>query len=303
VVDRAAVAQTAPVATTVAAAPPGDSRRGLKMALRRFARRRVVLVGVVIVAAELLFALLVPFLTPYSPLKQDLFATLAPPSGAHPLGTDDLGRDILSRLGYGARISLAIGLTGSLAGRIPGAVLGLFVGYRGGWVDMLVMRFTDAVMAFPGIVLTLAIVAVLGQGTYNIIIAIAIAGWPHAARLIRGQVLQARELDYVMAIRTVGARERRILFRHILPNTVQPLLVSASFGVGGAITLESGLSFLGLGILPPTPTWGSMINVGFQYIEIAPWLVFAPAVMIFLAVLGFNLLGDGIREAFDPYLK
>jgi peptide/nickel transport system permease protein len=165
------------------------------------------------------------------------------------------------------------------------------------------MRVTDAVMAFPGIILTLTIVAVLGQGVFNLIIAIGVAGWPSYARLTRGQVLAVREYDYVLAARSMGAPPGRIMLKHILPNVVSPSIVAASLGVGFAIVAESGLSFLGLGVLPPTPTWGSMIQTGFQVLEIAPWLVMAPGMMIFLAVLGFNLLGDGLREALDPYLK
>lgn len=280
-----------------------EKRRGLRQALRRFTRRRVVLVGVVLVSFEFLFAIFGPLLIPYEPQKQDLFNTLAPPTGAHLLGTDDLGRDILSRLAHGSRISLAIGLSAVIAASVPGVLLGLLVGYRGGKLDSVVMRVTDAVMAFPGIVLTLTIVAVLGQGIFNLIIAIGVAGWPSYARLTRGQVLAVREYDYVLAARAMGAPPGRIMLKHILPNVVSPSIVAGSLGVGFAIVAESGLSFLGLGVLPPTPTWGSMIQTGFQVLEIAPWLVMAPGMMIFLAVLGFNLLGDGLREALDPYLK
>ncbi|HET8570036.1 MAG TPA: ABC transporter permease [Candidatus Limnocylindria bacterium] len=282
---------------------PVEKRRGLRQALRRFTRRRVVLIGVVLVAFELLFAIFGPLLIPYEPQRQDLFHTLAPPSPEHLLGTDDLGRDILSRLAHGSRISLTIGLSAVFAAGIPGVLLGLLVGYKGGTLDNVVMRVTDSVMAFPSIVLTLTIVAVLGQGIFNLIIAIGVAGWPNYARLTRGQVLAVREYDYVLAVRTVGATQTRIMLRHVLPNAINPAIVAMSLGVGFAIVAESGLSFLGLGVLPPTPTWGSMIQTGFQVLEIAPGLVMAPGVMIFLAVLGFNLLGDGLREALDPYLK
>ncbi len=292
-----------PRPTAAPSVRPFERWRGLRQALRRFTRRRVVLVGVGLVVFELLLAVFGPLLIPYEPQRQDLFHTLAPPSRDHLLGTDDLGRDVLSRLAHGSRISLTIGLTAVFAAGIPGVLLGLLVGYKGGTLDNVVMRFTDAVMAFPGIVLTLTIVAVLGQGIFNLIIAIGVAGWPNYARLTRGQVLAVREYDFVLAVRTVGASQSRIMLRHVLPNAINPAIVAMSLGVGFAIVAESGLSFLGLGVLPPTPTWGSMIQTGFQVLEIAPWLVMAPGVMIFLAVLGFNLLGDGLREALDPYLK
>jgi ABC-type dipeptide/oligopeptide/nickel transport system permease subunit len=228
---------------------------------------------------------------------------LGQPSSAHWLGTDELGRDILSRLLWGAATSLQVGLGAVLLACIPGVIVGVSVAYRGGWVDNSVMRVLDGLMAFPSLILALTIVAVLGSSLFNVILAIAITSFPHYARIARGQVLSVREDDYVLAVRCVGARDRRIVFKHILPNTISPVLVQASLGVGFAIVAEAGLSFLGVGIQPPTPSWGTMIQVGFQYLEVAPWLVMAPATMIFLAVLGFNLLGDGLREALDPHLR
>jgi peptide/nickel transport system permease protein len=228
---------------------------------------------------------------------------LAFPNAAHLLGTDELGRDILSRLLYGASISLQVGIGAVLIASIPGVALGMSVGYRGGALDNIVMRVLDGLMAFPSLILALTIVSVLGSSLFNVVLAIAVTSFPHYARLVRGQVLAVREFEYITAIRTVGARDTRIIFRHILPNVISPVLVQASLGVGFAITAEAGLSFLGLGVQPPTPTWGSMIQVGFQYLEIAPWLVMAPGTLIFMAVLGFNLFGDGIREALDPNLR
>jgi ABC-type dipeptide/oligopeptide/nickel transport system permease subunit len=182
-------------------------------------------------------------------------------------------------------------------------ILGTYVGYRRGLVDNVVMRILDGLMAFPALILALTIVAVLGSNILNVMLAIAVTSFPHYARLVRGQVLSVREYDYVLAVRSIGARDGRIIFRHIMPNVISPVLVQASLGVGFAIMAEAGLSFLGLGVQPPTPTWGSMIQVGFQYLETAPWLVMAPGTMIFMAVLGFNLLGDGLREALDPHLR
>ena len=250
-----------------------------------------------------LIAALGPFLAPYDPIKQDSFNPLAPPGGEHLLGTDFLGRDVLSRLLYGAGISLQVGVISVVLASVPGVVIGVVAAYRGGWVDDLINRLLDTLMAFPSLVLALTIVAVVGSGLLNLELAIAITSLPYYARLVRGQVLAVREFEYITAIRAVGARDTRIMFRHVLPNVISPALVQASLGVGFAITTEASLSFLGLGVQPPAPTWGSMIQTGFQYLGVAPWLVIAPAAMIFMAVLGFNLLGDGIREALDPHMR
>jgi len=279
------------------------TRSWLRGAASRFVARRLVIVGLVLVTVLVFLGLFGKFIAPYNPIKQDLQSVLAFPNGAHLLGTDELGRDILSRLLYGASISLQVGIGAVLIASIPGVALGMTVGYRGGAVDNIVMRVLDGLMAFPSLILALTIVSVLGSSLFNVVLAIAVTSFPHYARLVRGQVLAVREFEYITAIRTVGARDTRIIFRHILPNVISPVLVQASLGVGFAITAEAGLSFLGLGVQPPTPTWGSMIQVGFQYLEIAPWLVMAPGTLIFMAVLGFNLFGDGIREALDPNLR
>lgn len=243
------------------------------------------------------------FVAPYSPVAQNFSDVLIAPSARHWLGTDELGRDTLSRLLWGATISLQVGVSAVLAASVPGVIVGAIVGFRGGWLDNIIMRVLDGLMALPSLILALTIVSVLGASLVNVILAIAVTSFPHYARIVRGQVLTVREYDYVVAIRSVGAADGRIIFRHIMPNVISPVLVHGSLGVGVAIMAEAGLSFLGLGVQPPTPTWGSMIQVGFQYLELAPWLVLAPGTVIFMAVLGFNLLGDGLREALDPHLR
>jgi peptide/nickel transport system permease protein len=272
-------------------------------ALRRFAARRLVLIGVVLVAILTVMGVFGRVLAPYSPIAQDFSDVLASPSSRHWLGTDELGRDTWSRLLWGATISLQVGVSAVLMASIPGVVVGVIVGFRGGWLDNTVMRVLDGLMALPSLILALTIVTVLGASLVNVILAIAVTSFPHYARIVRGQVLTVREYDYVLAVRAVGAADARIMFRHVVPNVISPVLVQASLGVGVAIMAEAGLSFLGLGVQPPTPTWGSMIQVGFQYLELAPWLVMAPGTVIFMAVLGFNLLGDGLREALDPQLR
>jgi peptide/nickel transport system permease protein len=272
-------------------------------ALRRFVARRLVLLGVVLVGVLVCMGVFGRFLAPYSPIAQNFSEVLAPPSARHWLGTDELGRDTWSRLLWGAAISLQVGVAAVLMAAIPGVIVGVNVGFRGGWVDNVVMRVLDGFMALPSLILALTIVAVLGANLVNVTLAIAVTSFPHYARIVRGQVLSIRESDYVLAIRSVGAPDPRIIFRHVVPNVISPVLVHASLGVGVAIMAEAGLSFLGLGVQPPTPTWGSMIQVGFQYLELAPWLVMAPGIVIFMAVLGFNLLGDGLREALDPHLR
>ena len=288
--------------TELEATPATATARGWRLTLRTFARRRLAVVGAILVAIEVLLAVLAPVLAPYPPNTQNFRAVLQPPSAAHWLGTDDLGRDILSRLLHGARISLQVGILAVAIAVAVGVPLGLVVGYAGGRLDEVVMRVVDSLMSMPSLVLALTIAAVLGSGIQNAMIAIGVVSVPTYTRLMRGQVLSVKENDYVRAIFACGAATPRILFRHILPNAVQPIIVQASLGIGFAIITESSLSFIGLGAQPPTATWGSMVQVGFQYLETAPWFVMAPAVAIFLAVLGFNLLGDGLRDALDPRL-
>jgi ABC-type dipeptide/oligopeptide/nickel transport system permease subunit len=289
------------------AAPAGPAasarHRGLRRRLRGFTRRRLTVVGAVLVALEVLLAVLAPRLAPYPPNALDFASVLQPPSRAHWLGTDDLGRDILSRLLFGARISLGVGVVAVLLAIAVGVPLGLVVGYVGSRLDEVVMRIVDSLMSLPPLVLALTITAVLGAGIQNAMVAIAIVAAPTYTRLMRGQVLSVREHDYIRAIVACGAATPRILFRHVLPNSVQPIIVQGTLGVGFAIITESSLSFIGLGAQPPTATWGSMVQVGFQHLETSPWFVLAPAVVIFIAVLGFNVLGDGLRDALDPTLR
>jgi peptide/nickel transport system permease protein len=270
---------------------------------RRFARRHLAVLGAAIVALEVICAIGAPVISPYSPNAQDFVNVLQPPGWPHVLGTDDLGRDIFSRVLFGARFSLQVGVLSVALALVVGVPIGLFVGYVGGLVDDVLMRLVDSLMSMPSLVLALVIAAVLGSGLQSVLIAIAVVAVPTYARLMRGQVLSVKQNDYVLAVVASGAATPRILLRHILPNTISPIIVQASLGVGFAIITESSLSFIGLGAQPPTATWGSMVQVGFDYLESAPWFVLWPATTIFLAVLGFNLLGDGLRDALDPSFR
>ena len=284
----------------------GRSRQGrsnLIAGLRRLLRHHLTVVGMVLVLFSVGTALFAPLIAPYNPSQTDFLAVLQPPSANHLLGTDDLGRDILSRLVYGAQLSLQVSLASVAVAAVIGVPIGLIVGYVGGLLDTTVMRFMDSLMSLPSLVLALTIAAVLGSGLVNTTLAIAVVAIPSYARLMRGQVLSVQQNDYVLAARAIGAPTWLILLRYVLPNAMSPVIVLASLGVGFAIITESSLSFIGLGAQPPTPTWGSMVQTGFQYLEIAPWFVMAPAIMIFVAVLGFNLLGDGLRDALDPTMK
>jgi len=259
--------------------------------------------GALIVGLLLLVALLAPVFSPHPPDAINYRQILSPPSPQHLLGTDDLGRDVLSRLLYGAQLSLSAGISAVLLSVLVGVPIGLVAGYAGGMTDELVMRVFDSIIALPPLVLALTISAVLGPGLVNATIAIAIVAVPTYARLIRGQVLSIKNNDYILAARSVGVSSWTVLFRHILPNVISPVIVQAALGVGFAIILESSLSFIGLGAQPPTSTWGSMVQTGFQYLELAPWFVIAPSVAIFVAVLGANLLGEGLRNCLDPNQK
>jgi ABC-type dipeptide/oligopeptide/nickel transport system permease subunit len=290
------------LAAGVAARPP-RARQTVRLAQRIVARPLSGL-GVGLVATLVLIAIIGPFLVRYDPLQPDMLnPPLAPPGSAHLMGTDYLGRDALARLVYGAGVSLQVGIAAVALASAPGIFIGIVAAYRGGWLDDVINRLFDSLMAFPSLVLALTIVAVVGPTLLNVVIAIAIASLPQYARLVRGQVLAVREFEYITAVRAAGAEDARIMFRHVLPNVISPALVQASLGVGFAITAEASLSFLGVGVQPPAPTWGDMIQTGFQYLQVAPWLVIAPGTMIFIAVLGFNLLGDGIRDALDPHMR
>ena len=279
------------LAVSASAPPPRSERRW-----RRFAGT----VGVGVVGVRGFVALLGPALAPYDPTEQALDRMLRPPGSGYLLGTDDLGRDILSRVLYGARVSLGVGVGAVGLSFALGGVLGLLAGYRGGWFDEVAMRVLDGLLAFPAIVLALAITAVLGPSLRHAMIAIAIVGVPGFARLVRGQVLTLRTREFVEAARALGAGDGRVLARHIAPGTVAPVVVHASLRLAFAVVTEAGLSFLGLGTQPPTPSWGAMLNAGREYLEMAPWLSLAPGAAIFLTTLGFNFLGDAIRDALDP---
>ncbi len=273
------------------------------IAAEQFRRSRVGLVGAGLVCAFLLLTAAAPLLAPYDPIATDFANVLSPPSWRHPFGTDDIGRDILSRVIYGSRISLQAGLVTVGFALAVGLPLGLVAGFLGGRVDNLVMRGIEVILSFPTLVLALGITAILGPRLIHALFAIGIVFVPHFARLIRGQVLSVKENDYVAAARALGASNLRVMAVHILPNCLAPLLVQATFSISFAILAEAALSFLGLGTQPPTPSWGIMLAMGRGYLEQAPWLGAFPGLAIFLTVLGFNLLGDGIRDALDPRLK
>jgi len=243
-------------------------------------------------------AVFAPLLAPYSPYDQDLYAVLSPLSAAHWLGTDNVGRDLLSRVIYGTRVSLLVGVVSTLLSSAIGVA-----GFRGGAVDAIIMRITDAFLCFPPLIFILAMAAALGPGVYNAIISYAVFGWTGFARIMRGQVLLVRELPFIEAARSVGVPPFRLMWRHVLPNAVAPIIVAASVTVGAAILVEAGVSFLGLGVQPPTASWGQELRIGFTYLESVPLFSIAPGLMISLAVIAFNFVGDGLRDALDPRLK
>lgn len=257
-------------------------------------------VGGTIVAVAVLAALLGPFVAPFDPAAQELALRLAGPTGSHPFGLDELGRDILARVLAGARISLLVGLVVVSVSATVGSVLGSIAGYAGGLVDEVISRVIDILLAFPGLLLSIAMVAVLGPSLTNVVLALSLVGWVGYARLVRGQVLRARELDFVQAARALGAPAPRILLRHIIPTALPAVTVQATLGMGAAILSEAALSFLGLGVQPPTPSWGTMLNGGRAHLLDAPHLTIFPGLAIAVLVLGFNFLGDGLRDVLDP---
>jgi ABC-type dipeptide/oligopeptide/nickel transport system permease subunit len=289
--------QTAAMVTSSASRNPALALLGAVL------RHRLSRVGLAIIAVLCFLAIFAPLLSPYSPYDQDLYRVLAPPSAVHWLGTDNLGRDLFSRLLYGAQVSLSVGIVSSLVSAILGVAVGLFAGFRGGMTDAVIMRITDAFLCFPPLIFILAMSAALGPGLHNVMLSFALFGWTGFARITRGQVLQARELPFVEAARSVGVPPLRIMIRHILPNIVAPVLVAFTITIGIAILVESGVSFLGLGVQPPTASWGKELRVGFTYLEAAPLFSIAPGVMISLAITSFNFVGDGLRDALDPRLR
>lgn len=259
-------------------------------------------VGAVIVGTTVLAALLGPFLAPSDPYAQELALRLSGPAAGHWFGLDELGRDIFSRLLVGARISLMVGLAVVSVSSTLGILIGSIAGYYGGRVDQVISRIMDVLLAFPGILLAIALVAVLGPSLTNVILALSVIGWVGYARLVRAQVLRIRELEYVQAARALGARTPRILLRHVIPATLPTVIVQGTLGMAGAIIAEASLSFLGLGVQPPTPSWGTMLDAGRSHLFDAPHLTLFPGLAIALLVLGFNFLGDGLRDRIDPRL-
>jgi peptide/nickel transport system permease protein len=260
----------------------------------------VLKVGALVVVLAALSAIAGPAVTPYDPAAQELALRLEGPSRAHPFGLDELGRDILARVLAGARISFLVGLSVVLVSASVGTLLGAVAGYFGGVLDDVISRIVDTLLAFPGLLLAIALVAVLGPSLTNVLFALTIIGWVGYARLVRGQVLRAREFEYVQAARALGAGAPRILWRHVIPTAIPAVVVQASLGMAGAILGEAALSFLGLGVQPPTPSWGTMLNGGRAHILDAPHLTVFPGLAIALLVLGFNFLGDGLRDLTDP---
>lgn len=273
---------------------------------QRFRRSRLATAALIYVAVVALIAAAAPLiagaghLVPFGPNETDLAHRLSPPDAQHHFGTDDLGRDVLARIIHGARVSLAVGLTATFIALVLGSFLGAIAGFYGGAVDWLVSRLIEVVLCFPFLFLVLAIVALFRPSLWTIMIALGLTSWTTEARFVRGEFLRIREMEFAQAARASGAGDARIIFRHLLPNAIAPVLVSASFGVASAILTESALSFLGLGVAVPTASWGSILSVAEQYIDSAWWLVLFPGVAIFTTVAAFNLIGDRVRDAFDP---
>jgi peptide/nickel transport system permease protein len=296
------------------------SRSFRALVWQRFAADRWSLAGLFFVGALAALALFAPLLAgdrpiltvggwslmppvPYSPTAIDLPARLAPPDGKHYLGTDDRGRDVAARMIHGSRVSLAVGLVAVSLVVLIGTALGALAGYYGGWVDALISRATEVMMCFPTFFLILALLAFLPPSIFNIMAVIGLTGWPGTTRLVRAEFLRLRNLDYVTAARAIGASDARIIFSHVLPNALGPVLVTATFGVAGAVLVESALSYLGFGVPPPTPSWGDILSLSKAYIDFAWWLTVFPGAAIFLTVTSFNLVGEGLRDAVDPRLK
>jgi len=282
-------------------APQECSR--LQKSLRVFCRNRLAVIGTVILAGFVVCAVFAPYIAPHPPLAMDLSSLHKPPgTPGHLLGTDNLGRDVLSRLIFGSRISLSVGLVVVSIAAAIGTAMGLLSGYFGRFVDVAIMRIVEIFVAFPFLILVVAAIALLGPSLYNVMIVLGLVSWPLYARLVRSEVLAIREMPYVEAARAIGAGNIRIMFRHILPNCLSVVLVTAAMGMAGAILSTAALGFLGLGVQPPTPEWGMMLNESKAFLRRYPWEIFYPGVAIMLVVLALNFLGDGLRDALDPRL-
>jgi ABC-type dipeptide/oligopeptide/nickel transport system permease subunit len=289
--------------TTVAQIPKTRRGSSLALALRRFLTRKMAVAALIFIVLEILMAVFAPYIAPYDPYYSDYTATYQPPSAKHWLGTDDLGRDVLSRLIFGARVSYAVGILSQVALVIIGLPIGAFAGLVGGKLDYALMRLIDILSAIPGLLLYILLMIALGAGLPNMIIAMSITGWIGIARLVRGQVLSLKESDFVRASRSMGGNTSWVTRKHILRNTLSPVIVSMTLGVPGAMFAEAGLSFLGLGIPPPTPSWGQMIGVYQTFIRSWPHLLLYPALLLAITMLAWILLGDGLRDALDPNIR
>ena len=276
---------------------------GTKRAWLEFRRNRFALVGAAFILFIAVMAICAPVVSTHDPFKQSLRKRMKPPSAEHWLGTDELGRDLYSRLVHGARVSLFVGIVGTALGVVCGMIVGLISGFFGGWTDTLVMRLIDIMLAFPGIVLAILVVAVMGPSLFNLIVVLAIWATPTLSRIVRGNVLSLKEQDYVLAAQALGAGRARIMFQHLLPNTLAPIIVYATLGVAGAILTTAALGFLGLGVQPPQAEWGNMLSNGRQYLRKAPLLMIFPGALISMTVISINLIGDALRDALDPYIQ
>ncbi|WP_152655491.1 nickel transporter permease [Oceanobacillus sp. CFH 90083] len=274
-----------------------------KDAFRQLRKNRFAVAGLIIIIFFIILAIVAPLLTSYSYHEQNLANRLQPPSGEHWMGTDDLGRDIFTRIAYGARVSLQVGFFAVIGALVFGTFLGIIAGYFGRWVDMIISRIFDILLAFPSILLAIAIVAILGASLQNALIAIAIINIPIFGRIVRSRVISLRAEEYIMAAKAQGMKNGRIIFHHILPNSITPIIVQSTLGFGTAILEAAALGFLGLGAQPPTPEWGQMLASSREFIQLAPWTLVMPGLSIMLVVLGFNLVGDGLRDVLDPKMR
>jgi len=281
----------------------GETTGGAPGLWDRFRKNQLAVAGGVVIVVLGAVALLAPWIAPFDPSVIDRKHILEAPSSTHIFGTDDLGRDVLSRAIYGARISLAVGFVAVGIATVIGIVVGALAGYYGGWTDRVIMRFVDVMLAIPTFFLILAVIAFLEPSIWNIMAVIGATSWMSVARLVRAEFLSLKEREFVLAARSVGASDLRIILRHILPNAMAPVIVSAVLGIAAAVLVESALSFLGIGVQPPTPSWGNMLTAGKDNIEIAWWLSVFPGLAILVPALGYNLLGDGLRDALDPRLR
>ncbi len=274
-----------------------------RMVWHQFKKNRLALAGLAVVLFLFAVAIFASFLAPYSPTAYDLNSILMSPNRLHLLGTDDQGRDVLSRMIFGARISLSVGFVAVSLYIAIGIIVGAIAGYYGGWIDVVISRFIEVMLCFPTFFLILAILAFVGPSIYNIMIVIGLTSWTGVARLVRGEFLRLKNQDYVAAAKVCGASDRRIIFRHLLPNALAPVLVSASFGVASAILIESSLSFLGFGVPPYVPSWGGILSASREYMDVAWWMTIVPGVAIFLTITAYNLVGEGLRDAIDPRMR